>query len=115
MSVVTDYINALPAGEKELLGKLREIVYTVTPEAEDAFSYGIPTYRYKGKYLLAFASNKHFMSIYPGGEAVGVFKKELTEYKQSKGTISFTTAQPLSDTLIENIVRFCKDTIDQKI
>jgi len=115
MSVVTDYIAALPGEEQAILNTLRAIVYKIVPDAEDAFSYGVPTYRYKGKYLLAFASNKHFMSIYPGGEAVGVFKAELTAYKQSKGTISFTAAKPLNDALLQNIVRFCKETIDQKL
>jgi len=114
MSVVTDYIEMLTDGEKTVLNSLRNIVYEVVPEAEDAFSYGVPTYRYKGKYLLAFASNKNFMSIYPGAQAVEVFKNELAAYKQSKGTISFTAMKPLDETLLRNIILLCKDTIDQK-
>ena len=114
MSVVTDYIEKLPDGEKTVLDRLRDIVYQITPDAEDAFSYGVPTYRYKGKYLIAFAANKHFMSIYPGADAISAFSSELTPYKQSKGTISFTAAAPLPDDLLRNIVLLCKEAIDQK-
>jgi len=114
MSVVTDYIEKLNEGEQTTLNRLRTIVYDIVPQVEDTFTYGIPTYRYKGKYLIGFASNKHFMSIYPGPTAIDVFKKELKNYKQSKGTISFTAETPLSDELLQNIVKFCKDTIDQK-
>ena len=114
MSVVTDYIEKLNGGEKAVLVKLRKLVYELVPDAEDAFSYGVPTYRYKGKYMLAFASNKHFMSIYPGGEAVDLFKKELAGYKTTKGTISFTVEKPLDETLLRNVILLCKDAIDQK-
>ncbi len=115
MSVVTEYIDRLNEQEKLVLTKLRNIVYEVVPNAEDAFSYGVPTYRYKGKYMLAFASNKKFMSIYPGGEAVGIFKNELKDYKTTKGTISFTPDHQLPDELVRNVVQLCKDTIDQKV
>ena len=111
---MTDYIEKLNDGEKATLSTLRDIVYEIVPNAEDAFSYGVPTYRYKGKYLIAFASNKNFMSIYPGSEAVEVFKDQLKEYKTTKGTISFTAQHPLPDELLKNVVALCKDTIDQK-
>ena len=115
MSVVTDYLNKLSPLEKPVLERLRTIVYEIVPEAEDAFSYGVPTYRYKGKYMIAFAANKHFMSIYPGSEAVEVFKEDLASFKTTKGTISFTAENPLSDELLRHIVQLCRDTIDQKI
>lgn len=115
MSVVTDYLNQLNSAEKPILTRLRELVYEIVPDAEDAFSYGIPTYRYKGKYMIAFASNKKFMSIYPGAEVISIFKKELAPYKLSKGTISFTTDNPLPDKLLRNIIQLCRDGIEQRI
>ena len=115
MSVVTEYIDRLSGPENIALTKLRSLVYEIVPTAEDAYSYGVPTYRYKGKYLLAFAANKKFMSIYPGADAISVFKKELEQFKTSKGTISFTPDNLLPDELVRNIVHLCKDTIDQKV
>jgi uncharacterized protein YdhG (YjbR/CyaY superfamily) len=113
MSVVTDYLNQLNDVEKPILTRLRKLVNELVPDAEDTFSYGIPTYRYKGKYMIGFASNKKFMSIYPGAEAISIFKKELAPYKLSKGTISFTADNPLPDELLRNIIQRCRDAIDQ--
>lgn len=115
MSIVTDYIEKLNTKEKPVLERLRTLVYEMVPSAEDGFSYGIPTYRYKGKYMLAFASNKNFMSIYPGAEAIEVLKKELKDYKTSRGTISFTADKPLPDETLRLIIQLCKDAIDQRI
>jgi uncharacterized protein YdhG (YjbR/CyaY superfamily) len=115
MSVVTDYLNQLNDVEKPILTRLRELVYELVPDAEDAFSYGIPTYRYKGKYMIGFASNKKFMSIYPGAEVISAFRKELAPYKLSKGTISFTVENPLPDELLRNIIQLCRDGIEQRV
>jgi len=114
MSVVTEYIEKLNDGEKAALTHLRQLVYEVVPDAEDAFSYGVPIYRYKGKYLIGFASNKHFMSIYPGPEGIAVLKDELGDHIRSKATITFTPDQPIADSTIKTLIAFCKDTIDQK-
>ena len=115
MSIVTEYIEKLVPAEKELLNRMRDIVYETVPDAEDSFSYGIPTYKYKGKYMIAFASNKKFMSIYPGSEAIEVFKKDLAPFKLSRGTISFTVDNPIPDELMRNIVLLSRDGIEQRL
>jgi len=115
MSVVTEYIERLIPAEKAIFAHMRELVYEEVPEAEDSFSYGLPTYKYKGKFLIAFASNKNFMSIYPGGEPISVFKNELDGYKISKGTISFTPKNPLPDELMRNIILLSKDGIEVRL
>ena len=115
MSIVTDYIEKLNDGEKAVLQRLRKLVYEVVPDTEDSFSYGIPTYKYKGKYMIAFASNKKFMSIYPGSESIEIFKNELKDFKTTKGTISFTVDKPLPDELLRTIILLCKDGIEQRL
>jgi len=114
MTIVTDYIAALSPSEAATLSHLRDLVYATVPTSEDAFSYGVPTYRYKGKYLIGFAANKNFMSIYPGAAVIEVLKDELRGFKQSKGTISFTAETPISDDTLRTIITYCKDAIDQK-
>jgi uncharacterized protein YdhG (YjbR/CyaY superfamily) len=105
MSVVTDYLDRLNDVDKPALTRLRELVYELVPDAEDAVSYGVPTYRYKGKYMIGFASNKKFMSIYPGPEVIELLKSDLKTYKLSKGTISFTGNNPLPDDLLRSIIQ----------
>jgi len=112
MSVVTDYLEHLNDVERPILTRLRELVYEMVPDAEDVISYGVPTYRYKGKYMLAFASNKEFMSIYPGAEVIELLKSDLKPYRLSKGTISFTSENPLTDDLLRSIIQLCKEAIE---
>jgi uncharacterized protein YdhG (YjbR/CyaY superfamily) len=114
MTIVTEYIEKLVPAEKAFFSHLRQLVYEVVPEAEDSFSYGIPTYKYKGKYMIAFASNKKFLSIYPGAEVISVFKKELEPFKLSKGTISFTPENPLPDALLRKIILRSRDAIQER-
>lgn len=114
MSVVTDYLEHLNDVERPILTRLRELVYEMVPDAEDVISYGVPTYRYKGKYMLAFASNKKFMSIYPGAEVIELLKSDLKPYKLSKGTISFTSENPLPDNLLRSIIQLCKEAIEHR-
>lgn len=113
MSVVTEYLDQLDDTHKAVLQHLRDVVYEIVPEAEDAFSYGVPTYRYKGKYLLAFAKNKDFMSIYPGAASIAAFKDNLKGFKTTKGAVSFTPDHQLPDVLLRNIVLLCRDEIER--
>ena len=115
MSIVTDYLAELGPKEKVALQRLRELIYEQVPDVEDSFSYGMPTYKYKGKYMLGFAAYKNFMSIYPGAEVISVFTKELQSYKTSKGTISFTGDHPLPDELLRNIIVLSRDAINHRL
>lgn len=114
MSVVTDYLDELNDVDKPALTRLRKLVYEMVPDAEDVISYGVPTYRYKGKYMLAFASNKKFMSIYPGSEVIELLKKDLKPFKLSKGTISFTADHPIPDNLLRTIITLSKEAIEHR-
>lgn len=113
MSAVTDYIEKLSPQEKTVFGHLRDLVHEVVPDAEDAYSYGLPTYKYKGKYLLAFASNKKFLSIYPGGYAIDAVGGELKKFATGRGTLSFTPDNQIPDESLLLVIKFCKDWIDE--
>ena len=76
------------------------------PEAEEAISYGIPTFTYRGKYLIYFAAFKNHMSIYPTSGAVA-------PTKGTKGTFQFTEKAPVPEDLVVKIVSHRKDQIDR--
>jgi len=46
---VDEYVGALPSGQREQFQRLQAIVKRLVPEAEEAISYGIPTFKYRGK------------------------------------------------------------------
>jgi uncharacterized protein YdhG (YjbR/CyaY superfamily) len=58
------------------------------PDATEAISYGIPTFKLHGN-LVHFAAYKNHIGFYPTSGPIEAFKKELSGYKRSKGTVQF--------------------------
>jgi len=84
---IDEYIAMLPPDVKGILVELRRAIRTSAPGAQETIAYGMPTFRLNGN-LVHFAAFKRHIGFYPGGpSAIVAFKKELSQYKQSKGTI----------------------------
>jgi uncharacterized protein YdhG (YjbR/CyaY superfamily) len=104
MEAVDDYLSKVKEPEKLELERVRKVIKVAVPDATEAISYGMPAFKYKGKYLIAYAPFKDHLSIFPGSSAVDSFQGELKNYKTSKGTIQFTLDKPIPDKLIKEIV-----------
>jgi uncharacterized protein YdhG (YjbR/CyaY superfamily) len=65
----------------------------------------MPAFKYHG-ILVYFAGYKNHIGFYPTGGAIETFKKELSAYELSKGTIRFPLDKPLPPGLISKIVKF---------
>ena len=106
-SSVEQYIASQPSAAKKTLEKVRKVIRTSIPDAEETISYGMPAYKLHGRTVLFFAGWKEHFSLYPGNNRlVATFAGELTNYKVSKGTIQFALSEPVPAALIERIARF---------
>jgi uncharacterized protein YdhG (YjbR/CyaY superfamily) len=114
MSVITDYLKNVEEPKKSELERVSAIIKQAVPEANEVTTYGMPGYKYKGKYLISFGAFKNHMSIFPGANATVELEKELAAYRQSKGTIQFTNDKPLPDEVIIKLALQCKNRIDNK-
>lgn len=112
MSIIDDYLQNVAEPQKSELERIRAFIKKTVPDAEEVITYGMPGFKYKKKYLIAYAPFKDHMSIFPGGEAVTTFNNELVEYKTSKGAIQFTAKKPIPDTLLKKIILQRKLDID---
>jgi len=99
------YISGYPKDVQLLLKKLRVTIAKAAPKAEEAISYGIPTYKLNGN-LVHFGAFKDHVSFFPTSSGTVVFKKEISKYKVSKGTIQFPLDKSLPLDLVAKIVRF---------
>jgi uncharacterized protein YdhG (YjbR/CyaY superfamily) len=115
MSTIDDYLINIESLQKTELEKVRNAVKKAVPEAQEVITYGMPGFKYKGKYLIAFAPFKDHLSIFPGTEAVEAFKNKLSGYKTSKGTIQFTVDNPIPEDIIIDICQFRAQDINSKI
>lgn len=105
MSTIQEYLTKVSADEMYQYERIREIVLHTIPEAEQVMSYGMPTFKYKGKTVLHFGVFKDHLSLFPGsGSVYERMGGKLDSFRTSKGTLRFTLMHPIPDELIEEIV-----------
>ncbi len=102
---IDTYIASFPPEIRKELEKIRIVIKKSAPEATEAISYGMPTFKLKGN-LVHFAAFKNHIGFFPTPKPIEVFSKELAEYVTSKGTIRFPLDKPIPYDLIEAIVKF---------
>lgn len=103
---IDEYIAHYPENVQDILEELRQVIRESTPEAEETINYGIPTFKLNGKNLVHFAAYKNHIGFYPTHSGIEAFKKELSQYKSSKGSVQFPIDQPLPLDLVKKIVIF---------
>ena len=111
---IDDYIKSYPPDVQKILQEIRKTIKKMAPEAEEAISYQIPTFKLNGN-LVHFAAFKKHIGFYPGSKAINVFKKEIASYKSSKGTVQFPLEKPLPLSLIKKIVDYRVKESSQKV
>src|SRR5476649_2142452 len=75
------------------------------PNAEEAISYAIPTFKLNGN-LVHFAAFKNHIGFYPTPMGVEEFRAELSAYKEGKGSVQFPLDKPMPLDLITRMVQF---------
>ena len=103
---IDEYLAGVPEPARSTLNKIRGAIRSaVPPEATEAISYRIPTFKYKGP-LIAFAAFSDHCSLFPmSSSLIAVFKDELKGFSTSKGTIRFPVDKPLSAALVKKLVK----------
>lgn len=104
-TTIDEYIATFPADVQAILQKVRETIHKAAPEATEAISYQMPTFKLNGN-LVHFAAFKNHIGFYPVPSGIEKFKKELSTYKGAKGSVQFPLDRPIPYTLISKIVKF---------
>jgi uncharacterized protein YdhG (YjbR/CyaY superfamily) len=105
IQTIDEYIAQFPGEIQDLLQKLRQAIRESAPEAQEAISYRIPTFKLNGN-LVHFAAFRDHISFFPTSSGVDAFREELSGYKISKGTIQFPLHKPIPFDLVRKIVKF---------
>lgn len=101
---IDQYISQFDTNIQERLIAIRKLIRDTVPEAVELISYQMPAFKYKGKILVYFAAFKNHIGFYATPESNLAFKKELEEYKTSKGSIQLSYNKPLPMELLQRIV-----------
>ncbi|PHY17949.1 iron chaperone [Caulobacter sp. BP25] len=99
---VDDYLAKLPAEQRAALETLRGQIRAIAPEATEAISYGLPTFKLNGNLVHIGAAAKH-CAFYPGA-VIEAFAERLKGFETAKGTIRFQPDAPLPPDLVRDIV-----------
>ena len=102
---IDEYISLFPREVQQTLHTLKKLCREEIPDAEEAISYGVPTFKRNGKYVVYFAGFKNHISLYPITTKVEETFKEAAKYRAGKGTMQFKLDQPLPFPLIRKIVK----------
>lgn len=99
------YLEDCPKEAQARLRAMRAAIRKAAPDADEAISYGVPTFKLNGN-LVHFGGYKKHIGFYPGAEAIKVFAKELAPYKTARGSAQFPHDEPLPIALVTKIVKF---------
>lgn len=106
IKAVDEYISRCPEEVRPILQSLRQAIKEAAPEAVEAISYQMPTFKLNGRNLVHFAAWANHIGFYPTPSGTKAFETELSPYKRAKGSIQFPIDQPLPLPLIRRIVAF---------
>jgi uncharacterized protein YdhG (YjbR/CyaY superfamily) len=103
---VEAYIRSFPEEVQALLRRVQAAIRETAPaEAVETISYGMPTFKLNGRYLVYFAAYKRHLAVYPVPEGSAALAKALASYVTGKGTARFALDKPLPLGLIKRMVK----------
>jgi uncharacterized protein YdhG (YjbR/CyaY superfamily) len=105
-TTVSEYIKSFPKSTQVILNQLRTVIKETAPQAEELIGYGMPAYKLNKKPLVYFAGYANHIGFYATPNGHAKFAKELSIYKQGKGSVQFPIDEPMPLGLIKKIVAF---------
>ena len=115
MGVFTDLIATVPDDTAIALQRVLDTALAVVPDATEDLSYGIPALRHRGSPLVGVRVAKAGISLFPfSPEVVAAVAADLAGFSLSKGTIRFTTTQPLPDAVLRRVIELRRDEIEAR-
>ncbi len=103
---VDEYINSFPKETQKYLKQMRAAIKKAAPKAEEGIGYKMPAYKLNDRPLVYFAGYAKHIGFYATPTGHKEFKKELSVYKEGKGSVQFPLDEPLPIALITKIVKF---------
>lgn len=102
---VDEYLAAAPEPQRTTLVRLRAMLASILPDAEEGVSYGVPAFKVGGKAVAGYAHAKRHCSYFPhSGSVISQVEPELLEgYEWSKGTLRFPVDKVPDEALVRRL------------
>lgn len=102
---IDEYIAGFPDDIQVILQKIRAVIKETAPDATEAISYQMPTFKLHGN-LVHFAAHTNHIGFYPAPTGIEVFKHELAGLVSGKGSVQFPLNKPIPYDTISKIVNY---------
>lgn len=115
---IDEYLAGVPEEPRADLEAVRAVIRAAAPDAEETISYGMPTWKHRGRAIVGIAAFARHCSLFPYGKGViEEYAEDLRPFDTSGkgGTIRFTHERPLPPDLIARIVRTRIAEVDAKL
>ena len=100
---VDEYIASFPEEVRAILEQVRATMREAAPGTDEAISYGIPTFKHEGRYVVYFSGWKQHLSVYPVPPGDEALTKAMAPYRSGAGTLRFPYAKPVPLDLIRRV------------
>ena len=105
ITTVDEYIAAAPPERQATLRRLRSLIRSTVPEANERIEYGMPSYEYHGLFC-GFAAQKRYSSFYLlHGAVVDAHRPLLAGLDVGKGCIRFKRDEQLPDETVRTLLK----------
>ena len=101
---IDEYIADFPPDKRAVLEQIRRTIREAAPDAEEAISYRMPTFKQNG-ILVHFAAFTNHIGLYPPIHGDSSLEKAIKPYAGEKGNLRFPLDRPIPYDLIERIVK----------
>ena len=103
---VDEYLAEVPEPARNTLQKIRATIRACAPAGTtEVISYRIPAFKSPRGMLMWYAAFSDHCSLFPTASVMDAFKKELRDYRVSKGTRHFPFDRPLPAILIKKMLK----------
>lgn len=105
-ATVDEFMANVPEAQRAALEELRRQIRAAAPGATELINYGVPMFRLDGRNLVSFGAAKAHCSFHVQSPAVmDAHAKDLTGFKTTKGSVTFTPDKPIPSALVTKLVR----------
>lgn len=103
---IDDYLATVPEPSRTALEGLRQTIREVVPDATEAISFKVPTFKYQDRPLVAYGASETDCTFYlMSTDVFNAFKEKVKGFKTDKGSIRFQPDKMIPPEIVQNIVK----------
>jgi uncharacterized protein YdhG (YjbR/CyaY superfamily) len=103
---IDEYLATVQGGRLAALKRLRQVIRSILPQAEECISYGLAAFRLDGVVVAGFAATAKGCSYFPfSGTTLATLARPLEGYDRTKSALHFSPDKPLPVTLVRRLLK----------